>query len=237
MAAIAEEFPITGSPIIRGPRPGSMAAINAAKTECPRGHLYSPENTYVNPKGGRTCRTCVRAQQRRRARKVQRLDAERAGETIVVDGRVVPYWATAQAQRRLFQKIDQTDACWIWTGGQTASGYGRCKVAGKFRRAHRLTYELLVGPIPEDLVLDHLCRDKLCVRPDHLEPVTDRENILRGEGRAAVNAAKTHCRMGHEFTPDNTYEPPSGGRNCRECLRQRKARWRQRERDARGSHH
>lgn len=208
-----------------------MAAINAAKTECPRGHPYSPDNTYVHPDDRRTCRTCSRARWKRQAQEIQKVDAARAGKTIVVNGRTVPYWATARAQRRLFAAIDKTDDCWNWTGSRTASGYGRLKVAGKMRRAHRLTYELLVGPIPEGLVLDHLCRNRLCVRPTHLEPVTERENILRGEGWAALNARKTHCERGHELSPDNTYVDPRGGRICRTCSHEIKRRYVERQRE------
>lgn len=91
------------------------------------------------------------------------------------------------------------------------------------RLAHRVAYEQARGPIPEGLELDHLCRNRACVNPDHLEPVTHRENLLRADTFAARHAAQTHCVNGHEFTPDNTYirTRPEGGRECRAC---RKAR-------------
>jgi hypothetical protein len=158
-----------------------------------------------------------------------------AGDTAIdfgaAEGRVIPLWATPSAQRRLFSKIEKSDTCWLWTGGRTVSGYGRLKVAGTNRRAHRLTYELLVGPVPEGLVLDHLCRNTLCVRPDHLDPVTHRENILRGEGKAAVNAVKAICSRGHLYTPENTYWRPKGGRSCKCCVIEAKRRWRERQRE------
>lgn len=97
-------------------------------------------------------------------------------------------------------------ACWEW-GGRICNGYGYS--AGK--RAHRLVYELLVGLIPEGLVLDHLCRNKRCVNPAHLEPVTQRENMARWA------ATITECAKGHPFDEVNTYRKPNGGRGCRAC--------------------
>lgn len=106
--------------------------------------------------------------------------------------------------------------CWLWHGAKMKDGYGNFKAAGRFVRAHRYAYELLVGPIPEGLVLDHLCRVPLCVNPSHLEPVTRRENVLRGETVAASNAAKTHCKKGHPLSGDNLYEH-GHSRHCRVC--------------------
>jgi hypothetical protein len=124
---------------------------------------------------------------------------------------------------RLLSRVqrDSESDCWIWTAGVTSNGYGRIRVGGADLRAHRHAYEVFVGPIPDGLVIDHLCRTPLCVNPSHLEPVTVRENTLRGVGRTARNAAKTHCLRGHEFTPENTYWY-RGGRHCMECRRARK---------------
>lgn len=81
-------------------------------------------------------------------------------------------------------------------------------------------YRELVAPIPDDLTLDHLCRVRACVNPDHMEPVTIRENALRGETAAARNAAQTHCPQGHEYTGENTYVTTAGSRRCRTCTRE-----------------
>lgn len=117
--------------------------------------------------------------------------------------------------------VEQTDECGNWTG-QTTRGYGRFRTRvsvsqWKNDQAHRVSYELFVGPIPEGLTLDHLCRNRRCVRPSHLEPVTMRENLMRGTSFAATNAAKTHCVHGHEFTAANTRIDLLGKRQCRAC--------------------
>lgn len=91
--------------------------------------------------------------------------------------------------------------CWLWIAGGKANGYGHhwCKATWKTEMAHRYAYTYYVGPIPEGLELDHLCRVRCCVNPDHLEPVTHRVNTLRGMNMAALNARKTHCKRGHEL--------------------------------------
>lgn len=128
---------------------------------------------------------------------------------------------------RLQSKIEvQDDGCWLWMSPLTAKGYAYSRFEGRMRRIHRVTYELLVGDIPEGLTIDHLCRVRRCVNPEHLEPVTNRENILRGVSPPALNIVKTHCKYGHEFTPENTYvstEHP-GDRNCRACAIRRATR-------------
>jgi hypothetical protein len=118
--------------------------------------------------------------------------------------------------------------CWEWTASYYPNGYGCARPGGHSapgQMAHRLVYEIEIGPIPEGLVLDHLCRNKGCCNPDHLEPVTQRENVLRGDGPSAQFAMQTHCKRGHEFTPANTYTPPSlcSRRMCRTCMRAKSA--------------
>ena len=136
-----------------------------------------------------------------------------------------------QTPMRVWVRVDTTgpasfirghpSRCWLWTGGVTPAGYGRVKWDHADVTVHRLTWEWKNGPIPDGLQLDHLCRNRRCVRPSHLEPVTCRENLRRGNGWAGRNAQKTHCKYGHEFTDENIYYPPTrpNQRNCRACNR------------------
>lgn len=110
--------------------------------------------------------------------------------------------------------------CWIWIGAKFSNGYGHLRRNNKDLLAHKVSFEHTHGPVPSGLVLDHLCRQRACVNPDHMEPVTQRQNILRGRGASASNAIKTHCPHGHEYTPENTYNR-YGQRYCRACMKAR----------------
>lgn len=117
--------------------------------------------------------------------------------------------------------INPETCCWEWAGAKTPEGYGRIKRDGAMYATHREAYRLwFAADVPEGLEIDHLCRVRNCLNPDHLEAVTGRTNKLRSEGFAGLNAAKTHCDSGHEFTPENTYITPAGARSCRECKRE-----------------
>lgn len=111
---------------------------------------------------------------------------------------------------------EPNSGCWLWTAS-TVDGYGRIGWKGKMQYAHRLTYELLIGPIPQGLQLDHLCRTRRCINPLHLEPVTPSENIKRGYD---ARKQKTHCKHGHEFTNENTYITSKNERQCRVCRKE-----------------
>lgn len=130
---------------------------------------------------------------------------------------------------RLADKFTVGDGCWQWQAARKPSGYGVFRDAGKNRPAHRVVYEVFVGPVPAGLDLDHLCRNRGCVRPDHLEPVTRSENLRRGiggEARREQAAAMTTCKNGHPWTPENTRQGKQ--RHCRACAREATRRYRER---------
>ncbi|MEV0884729.1 HNH endonuclease signature motif containing protein [Streptomyces microflavus] len=136
----------------------------------------------------------------------------------------------ALAAERFWARIDKTPDCWTQTSSIAANGYGHFSIGMQTVLSHRYAYEQLVGPIPDDLVLDHLCRNRACVRPEHLQPVTNRENLLRGDSFSAKNAAKTACNNGHAYDEANTYTRPDGTRDCRACRRDAVARYAERKR-------
>lgn len=131
---------------------------------------------------------------------------------------------------RFAQKIALTSTgCIEWIACTNGVGYGsfRLDPDSDSRRvyAHRWSYEHHRGPIPADLHLDHLCRNTLCVNPEHLEPVTLGENVLRGDSSPAINARKARCLRGHDFSAENTYiHPTNSSRRCRTCARERDRR-------------
>ena len=131
---------------------------------------------------------------------------------------------------RFMDKVDvQPGSCWLWRGRLDYKGYGSFDLNGRPYGAHRVAYELLVGPIPADLQLDHLCRVHACVNPTHLEPVTLEENLRRGTpSPSAINRAKIACARGHPFNAENTYVYPNGKRQCRSCARVHSERRRER---------
>jgi hypothetical protein len=124
-------------------------------------------------------------------------------------------------EERFWEKVHRSETCWLWTGTRNHGGYGMFKLDGKNRLAHRVAYEWESGEIRKGLYLDHLCHVRRCVRPSHLEPVTPQVNAHRSDSPVAMNAAKTHCMRGHEFTKENTYTPPKANqRHCRTCRRE-----------------
>lgn len=149
-------------------------------------------------------------------------------------------------EERFWARVNKTDGgCWLWASSTTEGGYGTFAFAGKRFAAHVWAYERSVGPVPDGLQLDHVChtRDdscaggpgcphRRCVNPDHLEPVTARENTLRGNSLQAANAVKTYCANGHPFDEANTRVNARGGRMCRACQRVYSARNRAKKRSA-----
>lgn len=138
-------------------------------------------------------------------------------------------------EQRFWEKVDKTDGCWNWTasragnyGGFWISGQGKDRVRAY---AHRYSYELAHGPIPDDLVVNHLCENKLCVRPDHLEVVTQRENNLYGDHPAAVRARQDTCIHGHPLDGIR----PNGTRKCRTCDRLRSRKYAAKRRELKAS--
>jgi hypothetical protein len=139
-------------------------------------------------------------------------------------GTIHPATGKLNRERYLWSFVqvpERVDGCWMWTGTLTEDGYGwgafmRSLTPGGSALAHRAVFELYAGPIPPDLVLDHLCRVPRCVNPEHLEPVTNLENSRRG----LHGVLRTHCAMGHELSTPNLYvRPGSSRRECRECKR------------------
>ncbi|MFC7842519.1 HNH endonuclease signature motif containing protein [Streptomyces sp. NPDC057382] len=174
-----------------------MPAGQPATPTCADCGLHWPGQRFAR---GR-CRTCY-------GRLIRKLKAE---------GTFAPVETSRPIGDRLFEKTTPGHGgCVIFTGHLNNNGYGTIGEGGKHGRslyAHRVAYELLVGPIPAGLVLDHRCSTPRCINPRHLEPVTQEENVRRAAEK------RTHCAQGHEFTPENTRHRPGRGRECRACAR------------------
>jgi hypothetical protein len=212
--------------------------IRPRATHCVHGHEFTVDNTRVRENGSRQCRACVSR------RGAEHYRAFGGGTTGICTGCGAQYpktrtnlcrscrssrphrWRGKDPADRFFELTlipELPNACWPWGGSRDRYGYGKMSAFGVHVRVYRYSYELLVGPIPEGLTIDHLCRNPPCVNPDHLEAVTNKENILRSDSPSAINARKTHCIHGHEFTEANTYVSRQGVRTCRTCGRLRNA--------------
>ena len=131
--------------------------------------------------------------------------------------------------KRFWSKVRKTpNGCWLWTACLNEHGYGVFELHRRTFKAHRISYVLLKGQIPEGLELDHVCRNPKCVNPGHLEPVTHRENILRGDTVWGIAARRPTCVHGHLLSGHNLYIRPNGSRNCLQCKSNSLRRYRQR---------
>lgn len=211
-------------------RGGSLSDVNdhGSGKRCRNGHLLDDANTYWRS-GRRVCKECGRIASREYKRRRREIQGALGLKSLVdrVSGSA-EHLALALGRFRSGYQTDPATGCWIWQRATNGKGYGQFTLMGRTVLAHRAAYFLLVGEVPDGLDLDHLCRQRGCVNPSHLEPVTNRENALRGEGPTAKNAAKTHCLRGHALTPDNLVpsEIKRGYRICRDCAHTRaKARY------------
>lgn len=127
-------------------------------------------------------------------------------------------------ERLMFRTVADDEGCWLWLGATNTKGYGHIAgdMGGRVLSVHRVVWAHVHGPIPTGLEIDHLCFVRNCVNPDHLDLVTHAENIARTRQR-------THCKQGHEFTPETTYTGPAGNRRCRPCATACMRDWRARQ--------
>lgn len=184
---------------------------------CGKGHLFDARNTYIDPRNKRQCRECrkfaLRRWYRRNSQRPVRLSPE----------------------ERLAKYTNQgpPEACWEWLGTiSNRGGYGVFSLAGRRRYAHRYVYERLHGPVVEGKELDHLCRNRRCVNPNHLEPVAHAENVRRGSKEnfdpdrlGRYQRSKMQCPQGHIYSKENTKINYAGRRVCRTCEREKALRW------------
>lgn len=131
---------------------------------------------------------------------------------------------------KFWTKVDRSGSCWLWVGPLKKDGYGIAAFDGRTRQVHRVAYELAVGSIPAKFTVDHLCRVRNCVRPEHLELVNGAENTRRAQEANGTGQYATHCPQGHPYDEVNTYVDKRGFRYCKTCQRQRTREWRERRR-------
>lgn len=126
---------------------------------------------------------------------------------------------------RFWRKVERGQACWTWTAALRDDRYGAFWFNGRMRLAHRVAWEMVRGVIPPGMTLDHTCRNRRCVRVEHLEAVSLKENLRRGDSPSARNSRKADCNSGHPLVGENLYITSGGTRQCRACKKQRRAEW------------
>jgi hypothetical protein len=162
--------------------------------------------------------------------------SEAKDQDIITDKLIKKFWPKVEKSGPIPECNPSLGQCWTWKGAINKTGYGHLSIGRPNKgsvRAHRLAYLLCVGPIPEGLILDHLCRNRACPNPAHVEPVTHRENLLRGNGFVGINHRKTHCPKGHPYSGHNLINRFYKGKHmriCRICINQKTANWQARQR-------
>lgn len=192
---------------------------NARKTHCDKGHEFTEENTHrFGPDGRhRACKTCKR-ETGRKSMRASRARARAARKApVVIMGLTASIWARLE-----IRDCGYETPCLVWAGTIASHGYGVVTIKRRQHLVHRLIHEAVAGPLPKRAsgkVSDHLCRNRACANPTHIDLVANGVNVMRGVSFSPANAAKTHCDRGHEFTPENTITNKKGHRTCRECKR------------------
>lgn len=188
------------------------------------GRPFKPLRTRFRPRAKCSVEDCPRLARSRgwcgRHYKVWRQHGDPLVQKLIIGQPERRFWSKVNKDGLLPDCRPELGPCWQWIGA-TVDGYGVFLLDGKQRKAHRVSYEWLCETVSDGLELDHLCRNRACVRPVHLEPVTGAENRRRGTSFAAVNALKTHCPKSHPYDEANTHVDKNGRRHCRACGRER----------------
>ncbi len=181
---------------------------------CRKGHEYEQTGKSVRRISDAHCVLCHNegARRRKHARTI-----ERPVGMIVLPDRGSPEFKSVR-DRTLAKIVVSSSGCWEWQGGKDKRGYGKVSNDGRDVFAHRLIWAIERGALPVGLEPAHLCRNRSCCNPDHLEWVTHRENVIRGDSPSAISLRSNCCHRGHEFTPDNTKVRNDGYRQCRTCF-------------------
>jgi len=148
------------------------------------------------------------------------------------------HYKRKSAVNRIYDKLlKKKSGCWQYIGKLDKNGYGRVRDNYTRKLIHRAMYEHLIGRIPDKMVIDHLCRNRGCVNPSHMEVVTQRENILRGYGVTARNSRKLNCKRGHGLNGENLYMTTKGSRQCIKCRNILGRKYYHQQKNAQGLHH